>query len=299
MTKKQSHYHTLKKTLTKRHNLLQRSLWTKHPEVITHLTDRTKQLAVSSLGSLMILSAPVLPTTVSQSVVPVKENKTKIKKLNQETFLISDLHNILPDEIRPLSSGEEKTIIETLKRHFNIPLHAELQGKRLNRNYGLIGAEQHLTRYPGDTMATHFKNPDNAAKYYSSGMAPGKGAWGYFAQSKQELTEEDIMREKYYIAAQTFLSKDYNSRVAEYRDFFKYRKVLVVNPQNARAVVAVIADAGPGKSTGKHLGGSPEVMKHLKRVDGKRKGAVLYFFIDDPENAVPLGPITPNEQTLL
>jgi hypothetical protein len=67
--------------------------------------------------------------------------------------------------------------------------------------------------------------------------------------------------------------------------------MLVVNPQNGKAVVAVIGDSGPAPWTGKHLGGSPEVMKYLQRYDGKQVGPVLYFFIEDPNNTVPLGPI--------
>ena len=53
----------------------------------------------------------------------------------------------------------------------------------------------------------------------------------------------------------------------------------------------VIGDAGPAVWTGKHLGGSPEVMYYLEREDGARRGPVLYFFIDDPQDLVPLGPI--------
>lgn len=71
--------------------------------------------------------------------------------------------------------------------------------------------------------------------------------------------------------------------------------MLVFNPNTGRAVVAVIGDAGPAVWTNKQLGGSPEVMKHLERVDGKAKGKVLYFFIDDPEDKIPLGPIDPKE----
>jgi len=33
------------------------------------------------------------------------------------------------------------------------------------------------------------------------------------------------------------------------------------------------------------------VMKHLERVDGRQKGPVLFLFIDDPKDSVPLGPI--------
>ena len=122
-------------------------------------------------------------------------------------------------------------------------------------------------------------------------MAPGRGAWRYFADSAQTMTQKEIDREKYYIAVQTFLIPDYAQRTWEYVDFFKFRKMLVVNPQNGHAVVVVVGDVGPAVWTGKQLGGSPEVMQHLDRVDGAQKGGVLYFFIDDPEDKIPLGPV--------
>jgi hypothetical protein len=105
------------------------------------------------------------------------------------------------------------------------------------------------------------------------------------------MTQKDIDREKYYLAVQTFLAPGFHDNVKKYVDFFKYRKMLVVNPQNGKAMVVVIGDAGPAQWTGKQLGGSPEVMKYLERVDGRAKGAVLYFFINDPDDKIPLGPV--------
>ena len=166
-----------------------------------------------------------------------------------------------------------------------------MDGKRLNTTYGIIGQEQHLARFPGDNMFSHFDKPSEADKYWSYGMAPGLGAWRYFTNESGTLTQKDIDREKYYIAVQTFLSPGFDSNSKEYTDFFKYRKMLVVNPQNGNAVVADIADAGPSPWTGKQLGGSPEVMSYLERFDGAQKGAVLYFFIDDPNDTIPLGPV--------
>ena len=112
-----------------------------------------------------------------------------------------------------------------------------------------------------------------------------------FAYSAGEMTQKDIDREKYYIAVQTFMTSGYSEHVREYSEFFKFRKVLVVNPQNGKAMVVVIGDAGPAVWTGKQLGGSPEVMSYLERVDGAARGPVLYFFIDDPDDKIPLGPI--------
>ena len=67
-----------------------------------------------------------------------------------------------------------------------------------------------------------------------------------------------------------------------------------MNTDNGNAVVAAIADSGPAAWTGKHFGGSPEVMHELGGSSYK-KGAVILFFVDDPENKVPLGPVEYNK----
>ena len=69
------------------------------------------------------------------------------------------------------------------------------------------------------------------------------------------------------------------------------RKMIAINPHNGKAVVGVVADAGPAKFTGKHFGGSPEVMTHLNLIYGKKKGKVILYFVDDPNDEIPLGPV--------
>lgn len=284
-----SHYEQLKNKWVVRHQALSEKLWNKHKESLVWLRYHSKQFAVGSVGGLLLLAGPQVLQPFPQALADQQEKTTAVSK---NAFIISNLSPLLPEEMRSLTTDEEVKVAEVLSRDFGMSVSAELEGKRLNRSYGLIGAEQHLARYPGDTMETHFDNPDDANTYYSSGMAPGLGAWGYFAPSQDQFTDKDAMREKYYIAVQTFLSPDFTSRVSEYRDFFKFRKMLVVNPQNGKGVVAVIGDAGPAAWTGKHLGGSPEVMKYLERQDGRQRGPVLYFFIDDPKDQIPLGPVT-------
>ncbi|MBI4098339.1 MAG: hypothetical protein HY426_04870 [Candidatus Levybacteria bacterium] len=283
-------YQFLKDKWTKRHKSLQKKLIQKHKGSFEWLAENSKQLAVGSLGSLLLLTSPLQKDQDAK----VKVANESAQKIDTKTFLISDLSGILPDTIRPLTEGEEATISARLSKSYGISVLPQINGLRLDRSYGIIGAEQHLARFPGDNMATHFDGDETqASQYYSSGMAPGLGAWGYFTTSKASMTDEDKMREKYYIAVQTFLAPDFNQKVALYRDFFKFRKMLVVNPENGKGVVVVIGDAGPAEWSGKHLGGSPEVMKHLERVDGSMKGPVLYYFIDDPNDAIPLGPIEP------
>ena len=170
---------------------------------------------------------------------------------------------------------------------YGIHASAELEGNRLNTDYGFIGAEQHLPRFPRDTEREHDAFPEQ-------GITPGRGAWGYFAPSKDQLTPDLIAKEKYYVAVQTLYLPDWETRLSYLRDWYKYRKVVVANPRTGRAIVAAVADSGPAYWTGKHFGGSPEVMNYLESKDGRQKGPVILFFVDDPADQVPLGPLEYN-----
>lgn len=283
-----NHFQNLKDKLALRHQEVKRNLVEKHWQAFEWAADSTKQIAAGAMGSLLLLSSP------SISLFPSGENIVHEQFIDvpDNVFLVSDLKQYLPDQVGVLLRSQEDHLAITLSDYFGFTVKPEINGFRLLHTYGYIGAEQHLMRYPGDTMESHFDNPQDEAKYYSSGMAPGRGGFGYFAQG-DSLSGKEKEMEKYYIAVQTFLAPGIENNRREYIKFFKYRKMLVMSPNTGRAVVAVIGDAGPAVWTKKHLGGSPEVMKHLERVDGKAKGAVLYFFIDDPEDKIPLGPIEP------
>lgn len=287
-SKKSSHYKQLKNKLLARHASLQKNLWDRHGESLDWLSAFSKEFAIGSLSGLMLLSSPVAGLLPAPSIPSVKHDQ--FVKLDSNMFFRADLGTVLPSEVRPLTLDEEKSITEILSRETGYKVSGELQGIRLAQNYGYIGQEQHLARYPGDSMSTHFESAKEAEVYADKGMAPGLGAWGYFAASRNTMTVKDALREKYYIAAQTFLAPGFAEHTGEYISFFKFRKMLVVNTENGRAMAVVIGDAGPAANTGKHLGGSPEVMKYLERVDGRQKGPVLYFFLDDPGDKIPLGP---------
>lgn len=249
-----------------------------------------KLISAGALTGSLLLSPPTgasslpSPSEISKSIDGLIDRNEK--KLPQKD-LIDAFKNMLPTDVRPLSRDEEKRLEQVIKDTTNIPAKASLEGEHLNTTYGYIGAEQHLKRYPGDILENH-------GPYYKEGIAPGLGAWGYFAKSKDKMTEDLVETEKWYAVVQTLYLPDWNSRQPYLYNWYKYRKVMVVNTKNGNAVVAAIADAGPAAWTGKHFGGSPEVMEYL---GGSRykKGAVLLFFVDDPENKIPLGPVKYNE----
>ena len=249
-----------------------------------------KIISAGALTGTLLLAPPTgasklpTPSDISKDINDIG-NKDNQKIPQKE--MIESLKNMLPNEVRPLARDEEKRLEQVVSNIANIPAKASLEGEHLNTIYGYIGAEQHLKRYPGDILENH-------GPYYKEGIAPGLGAWGYFAKSKADLTEDLVLKEKWYAVVQTLYLPDWSQRQPYLRDWYKYRKVMILNTNNGNAVVADIADAGPAAFTGKHFGGSPEVMEYL---GGSRykKGAVLLFFVDDPENKIPLGPVKYNE----
>ena len=278
----------------------------KYPKAKEYLEKKGLSLANLRAHSAKLISASALTTSLLLSpmselgVLPTPgdivdklrllgdiESVEGIKKL-----LINNLKALLPDKPRPLSTNEEKVLEAIFQKVVGIKAKANLEGEHLNTTYGYIGAEQHLRRYPGDDLGNH-----GEGGVLHEGIAPGLGAWGYFASTKDKLTASLEDTEKWYAVVQTLYLPDWTSRQPYLRDWYRYRKVLIVNTDNGNAIVAAIADSGPAAWTGKHFGGSPEVMEYLGGPRYK-KGPVVLFFVDDPENKVPLGPIDYNKISL-
>jgi len=261
-----------------------RSFQEKYPHAHKFLADRGVDLAKIRQHSAKVISAGALTGTLLLSPpvgidirAPLEISKNVDKPL-QETFL-GLLKSALPEKARPLLRTEEKSLEQVFQEVIGVKTKATLEGEHLNTTYGYIGAEQHLKRFAGDSMGVH-----PAVSEDDEGMAPGRGAWGY--------VPGDV--EKWYAVVQTLYLPDWSIRQPYLRDWYKYRKVLIVNTKNGNAVVAAIADAGPAAWTGKHFGGGPEVMNYLGGPRYK-KGPVVVFFVDDPENKVPLGPVEYNK----
>lgn len=278
----------------------------KYPHAAKFLSDRgidlgkirehsAKVIATSALTGTLLFAPPQIAKNLPQVTEAVK-NITDLQSANPEVpkqqLLIAALSNDLPTKVGPLNRTQEKSLEQVFSQIIGVDARAALEGEHLNTTYGLIGAEQHLARYPGDSMAVHPK-----LSQYDEGMAPGLGAWGYFAPSKSQLSQTDINREKWYAVVQTLYLPDWNSRQPFLQNWYKYRKVLIVNTENGNAVVADVADSGPAAWTGKSFGGSPEVMNYLGGPRYK-KGPVVIFFVDDPENKVPLGPVEYNKMNI-
>jgi len=232
------------------------------------------KLAASGMiaGSLLAFS----PSLTSADLSLSDSALTLINAQQLRDRLMKSLEPQLPEKITGFNKAQEAAISISVRETLGIDAKFELDGKRLNHQYGWMGAEQHLMRYPGDNV------PD---------MAPKTGAWGYFSQTRNDFNDDLAQKEKYYVAVQTLYLPEWNKEYQVLKEWYKYRKMLAINPNSGRSVVAVISDAGPANWTGKQFGGSPEVMEYLEYVTGKRKGPVILMFVDDPQNKIQIGPV--------
>ena len=228
-----------------------------------------------------LLAVPMQPNA-NLSAAP--QEITTTNTLTQKQQLITDLQDLLPHQPSKITTQGSDIIQKIIKKDLNIDASAYYQGQSLNHTVGFIGYEQHLKRFPGDSLAQHDAQQE-------AGMAPGLGAFGYFSQDSSKFTTTDYQREKYYCVVQTLYLENWNADFKTLREFYKFRKMLIVNPANGQAVVCDIGDAGPAEWTGKQFGASPEAMRALGLDTGPRKGFVMMLFVDDPNNQIPLGPI--------
>jgi hypothetical protein len=261
-----------------------RSIFEKHHKhvVETFHKKHAATLHKAKRHALTLASAAIVASAAAGGTYHIQSNDYARQKHHQEQKnleeFISQIKNIVKDK-KDLNPGEEKVIAEALSKKFNLNLKATLDGNRLNEIVGYVGAEQHLKRWEGDTLANH--------GLQKSGMAPLQGSFKNFDNAEQE---------KYYVAVQLHELPNWDQEWSTLKPWYRFRKVFVFNPENQRGVVAVIGDSGPSKFTGKTFGGSPEIMEHLQMVDGARKGKAIILFVDDPEDKIALGP-TSQEDT--
>ena len=247
--------------------------------------DTKKFLTSATLaGSLLLSSGSQNLKALPDKPAALRAPLGLITSQELKKLLLDLLNKVLPKSSRVLTNKEEKKLENSIKKTLGVKAVASLDGNRLNHQIGLMGLEQHLMRYPGDTST-------NNRSFPQAGVAPGKAAWGFWAGNKSALSKKDIQMEQYYIAAQTLYLPNWKKDLRELRGWYKYRKVIVINPSNGDAVIAVIADAGPAKWTGKKFGGSPQVMHDLGYYPKATKGKTIVLFVDDPQDRIPLGPI--------
>ncbi len=182
-----------------------------------------------------------------------------------------------------LDKTDELYLEQQLTDLLGFTVAAELADHRLNHSVGIMAARSHLMRSPTDTLASH-------AQYLEAGIAATRSAFGWFTDNG-ELTSKSLTREKYAISAQLFYLPTWHQDSTKLKQWYQYRKMIVINPNEEKAVVGVIADVGPALWMQHQFGGSPEIIREAMVWSPKTQGHVFLFFVDDPDDTIPLGPV--------
>ncbi|PJB47691.1 hypothetical protein CO104_03085 [Candidatus Collierbacteria bacterium CG_4_9_14_3_um_filter_43_16] len=278
-----------KRSNTLRNKLLRHSaskkFFTKSSLIAYHLRQRSGQILAGAGLIGAILTMPVPPSLSVSSTIPGSTQSQPLgNNLSVRQKLMTGLQKLLPHQPTKLTPESAEKVEKIIFENTGITAKVVLEDQSLNHQLGYIGFEQHLFRFPGDSLARH-------DEIQEAGIAPGRGAFGFFAKDSGSFTTREYQREKYYCVVQTLYLDTWNRDHRFLKDWYAFRKMIVINPVNGLSVVCDIGDAGPADWTGKQFGGSPETMQYLDLNKGPRKGLVLMLFVDDPDNKIPLGPI--------
>lgn len=262
-----------------------------NPELISWSDDRG--LKIEELGQASLIQEKIsqIPLNSVQSEVINKFNQVKKNTPQLESEISLEEYNAIFEklvDLLTLPAGEledqsELYLEQQLGDLLGFDVVAELDNQRLTHSTGFMNAEPHLKRYPNDELKNHANAPE-------AGIAQVRSAFGWFT-NHGEITPEIEKLEKYYFSLQLYHLESWSEHYKELKSWYKFRKMIVINPADRIAVVGVVGNIDHRSQLKKQFGCSPEIIREGMIWSPNSQGKVLMMFVDDPKNEVPLGPI--------
>jgi len=153
---------------------------------------------------------------------------------------------------------------------------AELDGYRLPYTVAHAQALPHFPTHPNDQLSAH--QPKEA------GLSSTRSTFGW-------LSDKTHQYEKFGVALPLHKLPDWPKRRLDYVQWFKYRKVILINPTQQTAAVGVVTQIGPAYVQRFQVGLSPELIRLTKAWHPDSKGKMVIFLLDDSAGSVKLGQI--------
>jgi len=201
----------------------------------------------------------------------------------EHTAVMDKMSQMVQQPAGHLAKQDEMYLEQQLTDLFGFEVNAELEGVRLPHSIGIMTALPHLRRHPTDTLKDH-------GRVHAAGIRDVRGGFGWFTEMGQ-LTPAGTLQEEYYFAVPAQFLPTWQSSPSLVKNWLKFRKMVMINPTDQRAVVGCVGDLGPSEWVHYQFGGSPETIVDGKVWSPQTRGHVLLFFINDPMNQVQLGPL--------
>lgn len=225
--------------------------------------------------------------SVQQQVTKfLKKDRTTaefLKQVSDEeyTVIFTKLQGALTNPASRLSQDDAAYLEQQLSDILGFTVTSQLQGHAVPNTVVTLKAGPHLKRFPKDSLSNHQQVPE-------AGLAATRSAFGWFS-THASLDEAATAAEQYYLALPLTALEEYRSTTAKL-DWWRQRKVLVVNPRVPSIVIASIADTMIANTQYQAVG-SPELLRASQCWSPGCAGMVLLFLIDDTEDTLPVGPI--------
>lgn len=166
---------------------------------------------------------------------------------------------------------------------FGFEVTSQLEGRDLPFIIGTMAAAPHNKRFPSDQLTDH-------GRYLEAGMAPTRTQFGWMLDSGQ-LSDTAVNQEAFGISLPLTYLPEWQTGHQDIKSWFKFRKVVVINPFELRAVVCAVNHIAPVSTLKYQFEGSPELIRMGSIWSPKTQGRVIVLFVNDEQNQVPLGPI--------
>lgn len=210
-------------------------------------------------------SVPQFDSKIQDSAIKItlEEYENTIQKLKDLVVLPPapldvQLGLYLEQQIAELTGVEVTTVLET---------------HQLPQQMGIIKSLPHQKCHPTDTLTAHIH-------VLEAGFSEKRSRYGWQYDQNDE----------YSLSLPLMQFPIPEGERETYKQWYKYRKMLVINPIERKAVVAKVTDIQFFPSHKYQFGGSPELIRAVRAWSPQSLGRVLLFYIPK-NNTHPCGPV--------
>ncbi|MBU0978601.1 MAG: hypothetical protein ABIJ03_00745 [Patescibacteria group bacterium] len=167
---------------------------------------------------------------------------------------------------------------QQLSDMMGLTVTAELENYRLPYTIAHAQALPHYPTHPNDQLSAH--------QLEEAGLSQSRSTFGW-------LTDKDktYQHEAFGVAIPLHKLPDWSTRRSEYLAWFKYRKVVLINPARQKAAVGLITQVGPAHVQRFQVGLSPELIRATQAWHPDSKGKMIILLLDEAGGKSKLGPV--------
>lgn len=188
-------------------------------------------------------------------------------------FISSSGHDINQDELLYLEQQLSDIVGFTVSSQF--------ENIALPYIWGKAKSLPHIKRHPTDNLDLH--------EYIHEATITNKRSVYGWLNLVQSTKEEIAIREQYSVTLPLLTFEHPELPSERFIQWFKYKKVLMINPQSKKMAVAQISNIVLPQQPKYALGLSPELSRNLETWRPPSQGNIFFLFVDDAQDKVPLG----------